>query len=467
MLDSPKPQTAPLPDLRRKLLAKPPTLPAIFQTGDRILAATAPSAGDPAAIPANLPIQRVAVLGSVTIDYLTRAVACGILIEGTAPVVYRAPFGAYVQEILNPISPLHGFAPDLAVIAPAWRDLVVPLPIGASAGDVDAALQAKAGLFATLWDRLSAKGIKIIQHTMVPPTARYCGIAERLAPAAPANQVRRLNAALLEAGRGRVHWVDMEVLAEEIGARNFGATRFWHAAKLDFDPRWLPDYLPLFRAAWRTANARAKKVLVLDLDNTLWGGVIGDDGADGIAIGPGSTAGETYAEWQSYIKALGERGIVLAVCSKNSPEIAATGFANPGSVLKRPDFAAFECSWNDKAGGLRRIAKDLNLGIDSFVFADDNPAECELVRQELPRGRRGASRHRSGRVHRTAGCRPLVRPAALHDRGPWPRHRLQRARRGYSGAIAGDRSRRLPRRAGDEGTAVSAGGGGHPPGGAA
>jgi len=196
--------------------------------------------------------------------------------------------------------------------------------------------------------------------------------------------VRRLNAKLLEAGRGRVHWVDIETLAEDVGARNFGAARFWHAAKLDFDPRWLPDYLPLFRAAWRAANARAKKVLVLDLDNTLWGGVIGDDGADGIVIGSGSTAGETFAEWQGYIKALGERGIVLAVCSKNSPEVAATGLAIPNSMLRRADFAAFECSWNDKAGGLRRIAQDLNLGIDSFVFADDNPAECELVRQELP-----------------------------------------------------------------------------------
>src|SRR5271166_3047267 len=317
MLDSPAAAAHPLVDLREALLAKPPTLPAIFQTGDRILAATADPVGDPAVIPANLPTQRVAVLGSVTTDYLSRAVACAILAEGTAPVVYQAPFGAYIQEILDPTSPLHGFAPDLAVIAPTWRDLIAPLPIGAAAADVDAALEAKVGLFAMLWDRLGAKGVKITQHTMIPPAARSCGIAERLAPAAPANQVRRLNETLLEAGRGRVNWVDMEALGGEIGTRAFGATRFWHAAKLDFDQRWLPDYLPAFRAAWRAANARAKKVLVLDLDNTLWGGVIGDDGVEGIAIGPGSTEGETFAEWQAYVKALGERGVVLAVCSKN------------------------------------------------------------------------------------------------------------------------------------------------------
>lgn len=379
MLDQPTPPTSVIAELRQKLLSKPITLPAIFQVGTALMGAAA----DPAAMAIGATTQRVAVLGSVTTDYLTRAVACGILIEGVVPIVYQATFGSYVQDILDLASPLHGFGPDLVVIAPTWRDLIVSLPIGASAQDVDTALEAKVGLFATLWDRLAAKGVKIIQHILVPPAARYCGVAERLAPAAPANQVRRLNETLLEAGRGRVHWVDMEALASAIGGNAFGAARFWHAAKLDFDQRWLPDYLPLFRGAWRAANARAKKVLVLDLDNTLWGGVIGDDGPDGIAIGTGSTAGETFAEWQAYVKALGDRGIVLAVCSKNSPEIALTGFTARG-VLKREDFAAFECSWNDKVGGLRRIAQDLNLGIDSFVFADDNPAECELVRQELP-----------------------------------------------------------------------------------
>ncbi|HXR36959.1 MAG TPA: hypothetical protein VN754_13465, partial [Candidatus Binataceae bacterium] len=177
MLDTQVAPASPLRDLRQQLLVKPATLPAIFQTGDRILAATAVSVGDPAAIPADLPSQRVAVLGSVTIDYLSRAVACAILTEGTAPVVYQAPFGAYIQEILDPASPLHGFGPELAVIAPTWRDLIAPLPIGASAAEVGAALEAKVGLFAALWDRLSAKQVRIIQHTMVPPTARYCGIA--------------------------------------------------------------------------------------------------------------------------------------------------------------------------------------------------------------------------------------------------------------------------------------------------
>ncbi len=375
MLDNPCPTTSSLAALREVLLAKPVSLPTVFQLGDRLAAATPPP---------DAATQRIAVVGGVTIDYLRRAIACAVAAEGVFPVTYQATFGSYVQDILDPASALHAFAPDLIVIAPSHRDLIAPLPIAATAAETDAALEPAVALFRKLWASLAARKIRIIQHLLVPPAARYRGPADRLAPAAPANQVRRLNDALLAAGRGLVHFLDMEQLATAIGARRWSAERFHYAAKLDFDPRWLPDYLAPFRAAWRAANARAKKLLALDLDNTLWGGVIGDDGVEGIALGPASAAGEAFADWQRMLKGLAERGVVLAVCSKNAPEIAATGFTHPNSVLRREDFAAFECSWNDKAGGLRRIARALNLGLDSFVFADDNPAECALVRQELP-----------------------------------------------------------------------------------
>lgn len=355
----------------------PRSLPTIFQAGDRIAAAAN-------AVPAGTPTQRIGVLGSVTVDYLVRAVACSVLAEGVFPVVYQARYGSFVQEVLDPGSALFSFDPELVVMAPHWREMIVAVPIGAPAGDVDAALAAKVGLLRTMWGKLAEKGIKIIQHLLAPPAGRYRGVAERMAPGSPANQVRRLNKMLLEAGQGLVTWVDMEALASEVGTRRFAPAKFYYAAKLEHDQKFLPDYLPLFRAAWRSANARAKKVLVLDLDNTLWGGVIGDDGVEGIKLGPASPAGEAFQDWQSYVKELGERGVILAVSSKNDEFIAQTGFNHANSVLCRSDFAAFECSWNDKAGSLRRIAAMLNVGIESFVFCDDNPAECDLVRRELP-----------------------------------------------------------------------------------
>ena len=378
MLDRPLTPAAFLADLMQGFGGKAPTLPSIFQTGDRI------EETGTDLVPAGTPTQRIAVLGAVTIDYLRRAVACGVLREGVFPIVYQAPFGSYVQEVLDPGSPLHAFKPELVVIATHWRDLVTDMPIGCTEADVDAAVDAKVGLFRGIWSRLIGSGAKIIQHLAVPPQQRFRGVAERLAPAAPANQIRRLNDKLLAAGNGLVTWIDMEALAAKTGTGRFSPAKFYYSAKLDFDQRYLPDYLPPFQAAWRAANARGKKVLVLDLDNTLWGGVIGDDGVEGIKLGSASPAGEAFEDWQRYIKALSDRGVILAVCSKNAPEIADTGFTHPNSVLKRSDFAAFECSWSDKAGGMKRIAQALNVGIDSFVFCDDNPAECELVRQEHP-----------------------------------------------------------------------------------
>ena len=355
-----------------------PGLPAIFQAGDRIAEI------DPASIWPGTPLQRIAVLGALTVDYLARAVACAVAQEGVFPIVHQAPFGAYVQEVLDQGSALHRFGPDLVVVAPHWRDMVTALPIGSDTAAVDAMLSDKISLFRTMWARLGAANIRIIQHRLVPPAHHYRGEADRLAPASPARQVARLNDMLAQAGAGLVTWLDMEGLAQAIGTRRFAPAKLYHAARLEHDPKWLPDYLPVFRGAWRSANARAKKVLVLDLDNTLWGGVIGDDGVEGLTLGPGSSAGEAFSDWQHYLKALGERGVVLAVCSKNDPAVAETGFAHPCSALRRDDFAAFVCSWGDKAAGLRQIARELNLGIDSFVFCDDNPAECELIRRELP-----------------------------------------------------------------------------------
>ena len=124
---------------------------------------------------------------------------------------------------------------------------------------------------------------------------------------------------------------------------------------------------------------------MLDLDNTLWGGVIGDDGLEGIVLGQGSGTGEAFADFQRYAKGLTERGVILAVCSKNDEANALEPFErHPEMVLKRSDIACFVANWTDKAANLRAIASTLNLGLDALVFADDNPVERALIRRELP-----------------------------------------------------------------------------------
>ncbi len=320
---------------------------------------------------------KIALAGAVTTDLIARACAVGAALEGLAPVTYQAPFGAWQQEALDAGSGLHKFAPHLVVVATTWRDWVADIALSTPAEDVAKILDAKMAACRSFWDglRKTAPDRRIIHHLPTLPTSRFSAIAELRAPASPLAQIHALRTKMLEAGPDII-FLDTEGLAEDASA--------WFAAKLPFSQKDIPEYCVRFRAALRQATGRSKKLLAVDLDNTLWGGVIGDDGVDGLQLGPDTPKGEAFRAFQTYIRALAARGVVLAVCSKNAPEIAAAGFTHPHAVLKRSDFAAFECAWTDKAGGLRRIASQLNLGIDSFVFVDDNPAECALVRAELP-----------------------------------------------------------------------------------
>lgn len=331
------------------------------------------------------PVRRVALACDLTPDLLAQAVACAVVQEGEWPLLHVAPFGTARQQCLDPASALHAFDPEVVILVPDWRDTLVPLPVDTSGDEADAAEQAQLREFEAIWAALQARNCTVIQHLLVPPPQRLRGVAERLSPASIDSRVQRFNQALLRSGAGRVTFLEADRLAAQVGVAAWAAPRFYHAGKLGFDPRFLPHYLPWLRGAWRCATGRAKKLLVLDLDDTLWGGTVGDDGSDGIALGPGHGGrGEAFAAWQQYLAELGRRGVVLAVCSKNAPELAAAGFDHPDSALSQADFAAFVCSWDDKASGLRRIAAELDLGMDAMVFVDDNPAERALVAQVLP-----------------------------------------------------------------------------------
>lgn len=365
--------------VRDRLAAGKPTLVDLAACAAtlRLLAEEAVASGEP--------VRRVAVVGDLTSDLLGHAVACAIAMEGELPLIHCTPYGLLLQQCLDPGSDLHAFRPELAVLVPDWRQTVDPLPVDAPADSVMAVTQARVRLFAAAWSALEAGNCSIIQHTLVPPASLLRGVADRRSEASTARRVAALNDALLQEAAGRVTWLEADRLAAQVGLAAWTSPRFYHAGKLGFDPRFLPDYLPWLRGAWRAATGRAKKLLVLDLDDTLWGGLIGDDGVEGIALGTGHGArGEAFADWQTHLAQLGQRGVVLAVCSKNSMGLAVAGFDHPDSALRRSDFAAIVCSWDDKAKGLRRIAAELDLGLDAMVFADDNPAERSLVQQLLP-----------------------------------------------------------------------------------
>ncbi len=338
-------------------------------------------------ITAEFSSERIALVGGCTTATLLPALRCALADEGVLADVYEGPFGAYRQEILDASSGLHSHDPETVLIVRSWRDLgeLLPRP-GDSPETIEQSLAAETAAFSGLWSILDERhGCRILQHDFELPDLRYVGPAERMHPASHMDFLAQLNARLRQAARGRVAWVEIEDLSRRVGAERFSPASLYHRAKLPFNPAHLASYARLFQGAWRASAHRSKKVLVTDLDGTLWGGVIGDDGLDGVALGPGSTAGEGFEAFGRYLVDLQQRGVVLAVCSKNDPAIAVRPFREHAHMQLREDsFAVFHCAWSDKASGLRNIAATLNLGLDSMVFVDDNPAECALIRRELP-----------------------------------------------------------------------------------
>jgi FkbH-like protein len=201
----------------------------------------------------------------------------------------------------------------------------------------------------------------------------------------PNNFIHRVNATLSRKAPKFVHIFDIDTLSAIYGVSNWFDSRFWYHAKQPVSFTCLIPFVRDLGAIIGALYGHTAKCLVLDLDNTLWGGVVGDDGINGIKIGEGDAEGEAFKAFQEYILLLKKRGILLAICSKNEIENALEPFEKlPEMVLKRDDFVSFKANWDPKPLGIEQIAQDLNIGLDALVFVDDNPAERELVRQSLP-----------------------------------------------------------------------------------
>ncbi|MFH0908119.1 MAG: HAD-IIIC family phosphatase [bacterium] len=224
-----------------------------------------------------------------------------------------------------------------------------------------------------------------MQHTFEPPALSWVGPGELDLDDAPDRMVADLNVSLRRAAPSYVYWLDVAALAAQVGHRNWTDLRLYYHGKFGVSPRAITAYgsafLGLFRALW----GRSRKCLIVDLDNTLWGGVVGDDGMEGILLGPDTPAGEAHHAFCAYLLGLKRRGVILAVCSKNDERSAREVFEkHPHMPLHLEDIAAFRCNWDDKPGNIEAIARELNIDLSHVAFFDDNPAECEFVRTRLP-----------------------------------------------------------------------------------
>ena len=330
---------------------------------------------------------RLAILASSTVDHLAPAIRVAGLRRRLLIEVHGGTYGQYRQDLLDPASALHRFQPQAALFSLTAREAISGVALAATAAEVDGAIGRFVAELGSLWRRArEIGGAAVIQQTFIDVSEPLFGGYDRMVPGAPGTMVARLNDKLCEAAaREGVLILDIARASQRDGIDAWFDTARWLQGKLEIAPQAAPLYGDLAARILAAQRGLSKKCLVLDLDNTLWGGVIGDDGLDGIVLGEGSAAGEAHLALQHYAKQLKERGVVLAVCSKNDVKIAEAAFRDhPEMALRRSDFAAFQANWDDKAQNLKAIAAKLNIGVDSLVFVDDNPIERARVRQSLP-----------------------------------------------------------------------------------
>ncbi|MBB5339840.1 HAD-IIIC family phosphatase [Tunturiibacter gelidoferens] len=332
------------------------------------------------------------IVRSVTIEPILPSLTTEAVLSNYVLDLNIGGYGSYVDELLNPLSALAKFKPDLVFILLDLEDIAGRLPDLCADGignAVEAEIEESVTRIAQLLGNFrSGSSARILfQGCVVPDQTSLGDVGEANLPHSLTNAVYQLNQKLAALCRSVSDCVffDVDHLAARHGRASWRDARMFLASRLPvasacfgaYSRGLVRSFSPLFRAP--------RKVLCTDLDNTLWGGVLGEEGPEGIATGS-AFPGNCYLDYQRYLKQLSSRGILLAIVSKNNDADVRDAFqiraADLGLTLS--NFVATKISWNEKATSIRELAEELSLGLDSFVFVDDNPVECEAIRQQLP-----------------------------------------------------------------------------------
>ena len=369
-----------------------PALDQILRALDErpTVAAYAQAAREVRALREQLHPVRVGLLASFTIDALAPYLEVESARKGFAADLYLAPFNSVKQELLSRDSGCLRHQPDVVFVTQLLEDLCPPLAVDFLAlppGQTEKLVeQIIADLTATLTAFRKHSSASVVLHNFARPQHPTLGIYETMAPGSQTAVIQKLNARLVEAASkiAGVFVLDYDRCVAEVGWRNWQDDKMWYLGRAPFSAQALPVLAQTQAAFLHALRSPPRKCLVLDLDNTLWGGVIGEAGLAGIKIGH-TYPGNLFTDFQRAILELSRRGVLLALASKNNAADAEEVFrSHPDMILKLEHFAARRISWQDKPASLREIAKELNIGLESFVFFDDNPAEQSLMRQALP-----------------------------------------------------------------------------------
>ena len=329
--------------------------------------------------------RRVAVLGGSTTHDLIALMELFLLANGIRPTFYESEYNQWWEDSVFGNPALDAFRPDVVFIHTSVRNVRTWPDLGAEPSG--AGVEEVVSKWRTAWETLNAKfHCPIIQNNFDHLPYRLLGNLDGTDLRGRVNFVRRLNAAFADYARAHagLYINDICWQAADFGLARWHDEAYWCLYKYAMSREALP--VVAFNAAniVKALFGKNKKALALDLDNTLWGGVVGDDGPENLDLGTETAVGQSYTEFQQYLKDLSKTGVLLNVISKNEPENAKAGLAHPQMVLKEEDFISVKANWEPKSENLRQMAEELSLLPESFVFVDDNPAEREIVRQQVP-----------------------------------------------------------------------------------
>jgi len=330
---------------------------------------------------------RIAILGGSTTTEVKSMLELFLLAQGILPTFYESGYNRYAEDILFENPNLMNFKPDVVFIHTTWHNVSEFPELLEAEGKVEQRVRREAGRFESLWEKIhSDLGALIIQNNFDLPRLRPLGNLEAFESSGRVNFLMRLNAEFASYARNHSRFLinDILYLSAQVGLSAWHGHTYWYNFHMAVSPTATVALAQNVASLLKSVYGKSKKCLVLDLDNTLWGGVVGDDDVQNLILGRDHPLGEAFLDFQQYVKDLKRRGVILAICSKNDIENAKEGFSHPDSILKLSDFSAFKANWNPKPANIREIATELNIGLDSLVFVDDNPAERALVADQLP-----------------------------------------------------------------------------------
>lgn len=332
--------------------------------------------------------KRIAVLCGSTTDDIKNILELFLLHAGIRPQFYQSEYNKYYEDAVFGNSQLDGFQPEIIVVFTSVVNILEVPALGDAGTVIEEKFETEMNRFIQIWGKLAERypSAVIIQNNMELSYQLGLGSLDAVESYGMSRFVERINLSFADyaASHDNFYLHDLHGLAARIGLSKWHDRFQYYAYKLAMNYDVIPEIALGLAKLIKGILGKNKKCLVLDLDNTLWGGIIGDDGMENIEIGHETPTAEAYTAFQEYVLGLKKRGVILAVCSKNDEDIAKTGFDHPDSVLCMDDFVAFYANWEPKNCNIKAIAEEINIGTDSLVFIDDNPVERQIVRDTMP-----------------------------------------------------------------------------------